>query len=37
MNLTQQDIDALKQEWETVEVDAEAFFRRVWDAIAKAG
>jgi hypothetical protein len=36
MNLTQPDIDALKQEWETVVVDAESYFQRVWSAISTA-
>lgn len=36
MSLTQQDIDALKREWEKVVEEGESFFRRVWQAISKA-
>ncbi len=36
MSLTQQDIDALKREWEKVVEEGESFFRRVGQAISKA-
>jgi len=36
MSVTQQDIDALKQEFETLVGEAESFFGRVWNAISKA-
>lgn len=36
MSLTQQNIDSLKHEWETVVEECESFFQRVWNAISKA-
>jgi hypothetical protein len=36
MNLTQHDIDALKDEWEKVVGEAESYFQRVWSTISKA-
>lgn len=35
MNITQDDIDALRNQWEKVEDECEGYFSRVWSAISK--
>jgi hypothetical protein len=36
MNVTQADIDAVRDEWEKLENECESYFTRVWGAISKA-
>lgn len=36
MSLTQQAIDSLSREWQTVESEGDSYFRRVWAEVEKA-